>query len=411
MSWKPKQPPLEQSPQFPVLDTLRAVGAFAVLTTHVAFQTGDYFGHDVWGTLMARLDIGVAIFFVLSGFLLSRPYLARAAVHREPPATRPYYVKRLLRIYPVYVATVIIALTFLPENDGLSPREWIRTLLMADVFLARELPHGLTQMWSLSVEATFYLALPLLMMVAVGRRRELRPARVVALLVSLTILSCWWHLSLAAAIGEVSSGSPLLWLPAFLTWFSVGIALALGHVLHQTTRSPGKVLHLLTTLGAMPGACWALAAGLLLVAATPVGGPTQLIAASAGESTAKHLLYAAIGGLIVLTGLFTAPSSHYARIMSLGPLRHLGLISYSIFCIHLPILSLAMVLSGSDLFEANLLQVWTLTVLLTLPAAELLYRLVERPGMRLKDLINGAGSPNPPSPAHPRTAPHTTTTR
>ncbi len=48
-----------------------------VLTTHVAFWTGNY-GFDVWGTFLARLDAGVALFFVLSGFLLSRPYLLRA---------------------------------------------------------------------------------------------------------------------------------------------------------------------------------------------------------------------------------------------------------------------------------------------------------------------------------------------
>jgi len=398
---------LEQSPQFPVLDTLRAVGALAVLTTHCAFQSGDYFGHGVWGTLMARLDIGVAIFFVLSGFLLSRPYLARAVARREHPATAPYYWKRFIRIYPVYVVTVVIALTFLPENDGLGVRDWIRTLLLADVYTSHQLNHGLTQMWSLSVEASFYVVLPLLMLAALGRRQGLRPARVIGLLVAVTALSCWWHLSLAAAIGEASPGAPLLWLPAFLTWFAVGIALALGHVLHQTTRSPGVVLRLLTTLGSMPGACWALAFGLLLVAATPVGGPTQLIAATAGESTAKHLLYAVIGGLIVLTGLFTTPESRYRRVMSLRPLRHVGHISYSIFCIHLPILSFVMALTGSELFAANGLQVWALTLALSLPAAELLYRLVEKPGMRLRTL----GSRKPVPADQPSAAPQATTTR
>ncbi len=73
------------TPVFPVLDTLRAVGALAVLTTHTSFQSGDYIGHGVWGTVLSRLDSGVAIFFVLSGFLLSRPYLARAAAGLPRP--------------------------------------------------------------------------------------------------------------------------------------------------------------------------------------------------------------------------------------------------------------------------------------------------------------------------------------
>ena len=73
-------PPPETAPTFPLLDTMRAVGALCVLTTHAAFWAGDYTRHGTWGTVLARLDVGVAIFFVLSGFLLSRPWL---------PARRP----------------------------------------------------------------------------------------------------------------------------------------------------------------------------------------------------------------------------------------------------------------------------------------------------------------------------------
>ena len=115
---------LEQSPVFPVLDTLRAVGALAVLTTHSTFQSGDYVGHGVWGTLLSRLDIGVAVFFVLSGFLLSRPYLARAAAGLPHPTTGRYYWKRLLRIYPVYAVTVVLALALIDDNDGIGVGAW-----------------------------------------------------------------------------------------------------------------------------------------------------------------------------------------------------------------------------------------------------------------------------------------------
>ena len=79
---------VEVAPEFPVLDTARAIGALAVLTTHPAFQTGNYLGSGVWGTFLARLDVGVAIFFVLSAFLLARPHLARAAADRPAPDLR-----------------------------------------------------------------------------------------------------------------------------------------------------------------------------------------------------------------------------------------------------------------------------------------------------------------------------------
>jgi peptidoglycan/LPS O-acetylase OafA/YrhL len=382
---------VDQAPRFPVLDTVRAVGALAVLTTHTAFQSGDYVRHGMWGTLLSRLDIGVAVFLVLSGFLLSRPHLARAAAGLQHPPTGRYYWKRLLRIYPVYLVTVVIALGVIPENDGVGPGGWVGTLLLADSYTADRLPHGLTQMWSLAVEVAFYLVLPALMLAAVGRSRRLRPHRVGAVLALLVATSCWWHLSLAAAVDDRTAGVPLMWLPAYLTWFAVGIALALAHVLHQTTAVPGPMLRLLSTLGSMPGVCWTVVAGLMLVAATPLAGPSLLFVATPGQSLGKHLLYAVVGGLVVLTGVFSPPDGRYARLMSMPPLRHLGLISFSTFCIHLPVLRLVMAVTGYDLFDGHGLQIWALTLVLSLVASEALYRLVERPGMRLKDLGRRTG--------------------
>jgi peptidoglycan/LPS O-acetylase OafA/YrhL len=403
----PARSPVEQAPQFPILDTLRAVGALAVLTTHAAFQSGDYVRHGMWGTLLSRLDIGVAIFLVLSGFLLSRPYLARAVTGLPRPGTGRYYWKRLLRIYPVYVVTVVIALGLIPENDGVGPGGWVRTLLLADSYTADRLPHGLTQMWSLAVEAAFYLVLPALMMVALGRTRTLRPWRVGGVLALLVAISCWWHLSLAATIGEVTSGVPLMWLPAYLTWFAVGIALALAHVLHQRSTAAGRAVNLLTTLGAMPGVCWTLVAGLMLVAATPLAGPTLLFVATPGQSLSKHLLYALIGGLVVLTGIFSVPDGRYARLMSMPLLRHVGHISFSIFCIHLAVLRLVMAVTGYDLFDGHGPQIWGLTLGLSLLASEALYRLVEKPGMRLK----GLGREGDRSAGQPKSAAQVTSTR
>jgi len=381
---------LEQAPQFPVLDTLRAIGALAVLTTHTAFNSGDYVRHGVWGTLLSRLDVGVAVFLVLSGFLLARPYLARAAAVLPRPSAGPYYWKRLLRIYPVYVVTVVIALGLLPANEGVGPVGWLRTLLLADSYTSDRLPHGLTQMWSLAVEAAFYVVLPGLMLVAVGRGRQLRPGRVAVVLSLLVALGCWWNLSLAVRVDDFAAGVPMMWLPAYLTWFAVGIGLALAHVLHQTA-APGKVLRLLTTAGAMPGVCWTLVAGLMLAAATPLAGPSLLFVATAGESLTKHLLYALVGGLVVVTGVFGRPDGRYARVMSMPLLRHLGHISFSTFCIHLLVLQLVMAFRGYDLFDGHGLQIWTLTLVLSLLASEILYRLVEKPGMRLKDLRRPGG--------------------
>jgi peptidoglycan/LPS O-acetylase OafA/YrhL len=397
---------LQLNPQFPVLDTLRAVGALAVLTTHTAFQAGDYARHGIWGTLLSRLDVGVAIFFVLSGFLLSRPHLARVTAGLDRPATGRYYWKRFLRVYPVYAVTVVIALSLIPANDDLGPRQWLRTLLLADTYTADRLPQGLTQMWSLAVECAFYVVLPLLMLVALGRRGALRLSRLVALLVGLVALSVWWHLALASWISQYTSGVPMTWLPGFLSWFAVGIALAWAHVQHQSGPQPARYVRVLSSLGAMPGVCWSAVAGLMLVAATPLAGPTLLFVASPAESLTKHCLYALVGGLIVVTGIFPDPESLYARTLSLMPLRHLGHISYSTFCLHLPVLHLVMGVTGYQLFDGHGFQIWVATLVVSLVASEVLYRLVEKPGMRLKDLGR-----RPPPAGHASTAAQATTTR
>ncbi|GAA2117700.1 acyltransferase [Nocardioides bigeumensis] len=375
------EPAVQLAPLFPVLDTLRAVGALAVLTTHTAFQSGDYLGHGYLGTLLSRLDIGVAIFFVLSGFLLSRSYLARAALRRPPQPVGRYALKRLLRIYPVYAVTVVLALLLIPENDGASAGDWLRSLLLLDTYASARLPQGLTQMWSLGVEVAFYALLPLLMLVAVGRGGPLRPLRVVGLLMLLTAVSAAWVLDIGHRMDELVAGAPLTWLPAFLTWFSVGIGFALAHVVLQQRPGPPRAALALRDLGRMPGACWAMALGLLLVAATPVAGPALLFVSTPSEALTKNLLYAFVAGLLVLPGVFAGPGA-FSQVLSWPPLRHLGHISYSIFCLHLPVLHLVMGLTGYPLFGGHGFTIWLLTVLGSLVAAELAYRLVERPAMR-----------------------------
>ena len=356
------RPALEQAPLFPILDTLRAVGALAVLTTHTAFQSGDYLGHGYLGTLLSRLDVGVAIFFVLSGFLLSRPFLARAAVGRPAPALGRYALKRVLRIFPVYAVSVVLALLLVPENDSATAATWLRSLLLVDTYASARLPHGLTQMWSLGVEVAFYAVLPLLMFLAAGRRGPLRTWRVVSVLLAMVAVSVVWVLGLAHRLDTLVVGAPMTWLPAFLSWFAVGIGLALAHVILQSRVEPPRTVDALRQLGAMPGACWSMALGLLLVSATPVAGPALLFVSTPAEALTKHVLYAAVAGLVVLSGVFAGTGS-YARVMSWPPLRHLGHISYSIFCVHLLVLHLVMGVTGYPLFGGHGPTIWALTVL------------------------------------------------
>lgn len=377
-------PPPATGLRFAGADTMRAVGALAVLTTHVAFWSGNYTGNATLGSLLARLDVGVAIFFVLSGFLLGRAWVVRAADRGPAPGTGPYLWHRLLRIVPLYVLTVVIALAAIRSNAGLGVRDWVVTLLMANTFLDPALPAGLTHMWSLAVEVTFYAVLPVIMLALVGRSRGLSPRRYVVGLAVMVAVSTLWILALAPWLDHRASGAPEQWLPAYLSWFAGGLLLALVQVLHERGSTAAPVAGLVT-LARHPGSCWTLAVGLMLLASTPIAGPTMLTAPSPAEALTKHLLYAGVGFLLVLTAVFAEPRGWYGRAVGHPVGRRLGWISYGIFCLHLPLLHLIMWVTGWPLFQGRGLAIWGLALVLSVLAAEAAYRLVERPALALKN--------------------------
>jgi peptidoglycan/LPS O-acetylase OafA/YrhL len=395
---------------FPALDTLRAVGALAVLTTHTTFWSGDYTRHLWLGTLFSRLDVGVALFFVLSGFLLSRPWILAAATAGRAPGTGRYAWKRFLRIVPVYAVTVVIAYVFIEANQDRSLPDLASTLLMLDSYHDTELPDGLTQMWSLSVEVAFYAILPLLMAALLGRRPSWHPTRVaVGLGLAGVCALVWWGWA-AFAVSDSVDASPLQWLPGYLLWFSIGIGFAWLHI-GSTTKRAGARARATTAqarrLAARPGVMWVLALGLLLISATPLAGPALLASPTPAQAVVKNLVYAAVAACVVLPAVFGDPHAISSKVMAHRLPRHIGLISYSLFCIHLPVLHLVMWGTGWALFEGHGLQIWTLTLVLSLVLAELLYRVVELPAMRLRNL-GRRGAPDSPSTSSAATA---TTTR
>jgi peptidoglycan/LPS O-acetylase OafA/YrhL len=367
---------------FPALDTMRAVGAVFVLTTHVAFWSGAY-THRVWGTALARLDIGVALFFVLSGFLLSRPFLDRRETGRPAPAVGRFWWKRVLRIFPVYLVAATAAMLLLPGNHDSSLTQWLRTLTLTDLYVTPTLPAGLTQMWSLSTELAFYLVLPGLMWLSLGRARlgPLPTWRLSVVLLAMLLLSAAWILDLAGRVD--TDAQVLLWLPSYLTWFAVGIALAAVHVLGA--RRPGHALAgVVAQLGRSPGACWTCAAAVFAVACTPVAGPALLVPATLGEVLTKNLLYAVASGLVLMPAVYADPASAFGRVMTTPPLRHVGHISYGIFCVHLLLLELIADWSDFPVFRGNGLVLFALTLGSSLLVSEVLYRAVELPASRLR---------------------------
>ena len=200
----------------PAVEGMRACAAVGVVVTHVAFQTGHTGG--ITGRLFGRFDLAVAVFFALSGFLLWRGHAAAARGLRPVPPTGHYLRSRIVRIMPGYLVAVVVILTLLPDAKA-DLTVWLANLSLTQIYVPLTLTAGLTQMWSLSVEVAFYLALPLLALLA--RRVPVR-ARI-PVIAAVAVASFGWALIPFDAPYGIN---PLNWPPAFFSWFAAGMLLA-----------------------------------------------------------------------------------------------------------------------------------------------------------------------------------------
>lgn len=374
------------TPRFPGLDSLRAVASIAVVATHTCFWAGVY-GNGTLGSAMQRLEVGVAVFFVLSGFLLSYPFIRQLRTGRPHDSTRRYLWKRSLRILPVYWVAVVAAMVLLPANRTLGVSRWIDNLLLIDLYRSPALPHGLTQMWSLSTEVAFYLVLPLLMwlLTTYVARGRWAPRRLLVALGVLSVLSLAWTAAAASALRHVEGAHRAL--PSYFIWFAIGMALAVLDVdrRHRAIPTRHRLVEATTVLASSAGTCWLLALGVFTIASTPLAGTPGLVAITAGENVIRTSLYAVVALLVVLPSVLGDPRSAYARTLAHPLLRHLGHISYSLFCCHVLVLELEARWFGFALFRSDPVALFAVTLSVSLVIAELLYRLVELPFLRWKD--------------------------
>ena len=341
------------------------------MLTHAAYTTGKY-THGYVGLLYSRAEIGVPIFFVLSGFLLFSPWVRAAADGRKPPSVRRYARHRVRRIMPAYVITVLAAyLLYHFRTAGPNPghtwlglfRNLTLTQIYTDDYLFSYLHQGLTQMWSLAVEAAFYVALPLLayLLLVVLCRRRWQPGRLVLGLVVLALISPAW-LVLVHTTDVLPDGAPL-WLPTYLLWFLGGMLLAALQPLG---------------LRAYAAVCVPLALVSYLIAATPIAGAPTTSPAELRESLLKVVFYTLISTLVVaplaLRGT-EGRTSWYADLLATRPMVFLGEISYEIFLIHLVTMELVMVeILRYPIYTGSIFWLFVVTLAVTVPLAWLLHR-------------------------------------
>lgn len=358
--------------RFPALDGVRAIAALAVVLTHVGFQTGEGIRGPA-RTVLSRLDVGVAVFFVLSGFLLHRPQAAAAMEGRRWPALVPYLWRRALRVLPAYWMAVAAAILLLPGNDGADAFDWLRQLTLTQIYRDGDLLPGLTQMWSLATEITFYLALPLLGRLA---GRTLRSQLVLCGLMFATGIG--WQALVAHDVLPPHCG---YWLPGHADWFAIGMALAAVSV------GAADRLEAVARDGVT---CWIGAGALFVIAGTPLTGPYQLALLSPSETLSRTVLYGAVALLLVAPAALPHARGPVAAVLASPPMAFLGRISYGVFLLHLTVLEIVRQALGVPVFSGSFWRVLAWTVSLSLLVAWASLRAVEEPVMRLRNRGPGA---------------------
>jgi peptidoglycan/LPS O-acetylase OafA/YrhL len=347
------------------LDGMRGLAALSIFVFHGWLYTmpapdatdrssvGDYAAHE--------LRLGLVAFFVLSGFLLSRPWFAAALDERRPPDLRRYLRSRAARILPAYyvaLAGSIVLLWGLRGTPGLRlppAGELPLFVVFGQNFSPASVMKLDPPMWSLAVEIMFYALLPMLGWLALRLPPRRRMQALVPLaLVTLGLLYNW------AIAGHGLGMTFSKTLAAMLPYFALGMLAAL--VLHRRTIE----MRMKRTL---------IGSGVALVLTDAF---TKAIAPASGIDADQLFVVlrdvpSAAGFTLIVGALAAGPGG---RILGGRLLAGMGTISYGFYLWHVPVL---MVLRGHGLLPLDPVLGTAVALVPALAVSALSWFALERP--------------------------------
>lgn len=367
-----RRPPTEADApvRVPALDGLRALAVALVVGLHAGVP------------LMAGGSLGVTVFFVLSGFLITGLLVRPGAL--TPGGVRRFYLRRVLRLFPALVVVVGFVTAYaLVALEGEERRFQLLQALTSITYTTNFLlgrgaeteDYGLLgQTWSLGVEEQYYLVWPLLLAVLLRLLRSTR-ARVAAVLAMAAVVVSWraWLSSqgLAAHVG--------MGVDTQTDGLLVGSALALA--------LPALRERLLRHQGLLTAA--AVAGVLLLLVETAVVSLHHALPYDTNYLLVA-LASAAVITRLVLPGDDEGGPAHRAllALATLRPVVYVGLISYPLYLWHRVVFEVMADQAGIETTVEKLAAA-PVALGLSLGVAALSYHVVEQPFLRRKELLRG----------------------
>jgi len=346
---------------FPSLNGIRAICALMVLKIHTDWTFAGA------PRILDSGFLGVDMFFAISGFLIVTLLL------RERDASgridlRQFYVRRTLRIFPIYYLLIGFLFVLAVATYGHSTKTWDAYKWSFPVFLlylqdvVPIFMGVLFHTWSLSMEEQFYLAWPSI-------ERFVRRAWIVPLLLALIAFNQLFNFRAFDTLIVAVYGPEGLRRPLFLITFTpILLGVLAAHVMHDP-RSGRAATALLKNRWMPP---------LLLALAT-------LVVQYAGDAL-RGLPYAAVHVLfcMALVAMVVNPRGIFSRTLQSRPLAYLGSISYGVYLYHTMIIWLIDRVCSPRHILLTPFQLFVLVSVLSISVAALSFRYFEAPIMRLR---------------------------
>lgn len=392
-------PAATTNPRFPLFDSLRAIAALSVFTVHLPFLLSLGPDNRIAPYLL-NLNSGVAVFFLISGFLLYRPFAQARRTGQARPGTRSFAVRRTLRIVPAYWVAITVTVLALgasgesPLADDVFSRTGIPAYFgFLQVYDSETVVGGISAAWSLCVEVTFYAMLPLWAWAMSKLPAPTTRAFVsseLAGLVGLTAIGIVWtgiaathDPPTAATAFDVSNLNPALYvLPGYLDHFALGMGLAVASVALAGCDALPRPLRLVDRAPWIPWLAAAAAFALLV----------RIAVHYADDYAVRYLMIHVLQGVLafglLLPAVFGDPTRGWVRrLLGCRPLLWIGLVSYGLYLLHVVVLT--KLTEWGLLGSLGKVGFTALGLAGSLAAAALSFYLVERPALVLGRRLTG----------------------